>query len=159
MNKSLNQEVFLSFQQAQDASVSLLSPFADWFDIYILTSTSEIPTISYSAPEAWKRYPFGRSLPVYAIIGSTPILGCSCPHSSKVVLKCFEFVWYQFYLGGTIFNYSFVVQTALAAVLLIPCLLWLLTWLISSNRCWATLNISIFHKLNHDLQHGTKWFW
>ena len=28
--------------------------------------------LPFHTPEAWKRYPFGRSLPVWAIIGSTP---------------------------------------------------------------------------------------
>ena len=36
------------------------------------TSTSEIPPLSSIIPEAWKSSPFGRSLPVKAIIGSTP---------------------------------------------------------------------------------------
>ena len=34
------------------------------------TSTSEIPPFQF--PETWKRCPFGRNLPIKAIIGSTP---------------------------------------------------------------------------------------
>ena len=70
-----NQNVFLTFHkhkmpllilwaflQAKKADLPTLS----------YTLTGEIPTLSYTMQTFGKRSPFGRSLPIWAIIGSTP---------------------------------------------------------------------------------------
>ena len=51
-----------AFSQAKKADLPTLS----------YTLTGEIPTLSYTMQTPGKRSPFGRSLPVWAIIGSTP---------------------------------------------------------------------------------------
>ena len=54
--------MFWAFLQAKKADLPTLS----------YTLTGEIPTLSYTMQTPGKRSPFGRSLPVWAIIGSTP---------------------------------------------------------------------------------------
>ena len=67
MNKSQNQNVFLTFWQPSDASVSLFGPFYRPF--YILQPVNPYPFI-YLKPESGTL--FGRSLSVWAILESTP---------------------------------------------------------------------------------------
>ena len=54
--------ILWAFLQAKKADLPTLS----------YTLTGEIPTLSYTMQTPGKRSPFGRSLPVWAIIGSTP---------------------------------------------------------------------------------------
>ena len=70
-----NQNVFLTFHKHK-MPLLILWAFLQTkkADLPTLsyTLTGEIPTLSYTMQTPGKRSPFGRSLPVWAIIGSTP---------------------------------------------------------------------------------------
>ena len=70
MNKSQNQNVFLTFSQPLNASVShfwvfLLSEMTDFLPFYLLEQVKSLP---FKKPEAWKKCPFR----------GEPFLSCHC---------------------------------------------------------------------------------